>query len=65
MYRRRQNREDPWVSLRDHIAVQHGVNNMVLYGESSFTHHNHLLRAHGGMNVFIGKYSLYYEHKAS
>ena len=41
---------DPWVSIRDHTA---GGGNQMMYGDSSSPDHNQLLRAEGGMEVFI------------
>jgi len=50
MYRRKGNKEDPWVSLRDH-----GTSRTMVYGSASSKSHNDLLQTTGGMNVYIRK----------
>merc|ERR550539_1709923 len=52
MYKRVTNGEDPWVSIENHWPI---ADNQMVYGENSLNHHNQILRAHGGMDVFIRK----------
>lgn len=50
MYRRKGNKEDPWVSLRDH-----GTSRTMVYGSASSKSHNDLLQTTGGNNPFINQ----------
>ena len=52
MYKRPANEEDPWVTIHDHWPI---ASNQMVYGEISSNGHNQILRAHGGMDVFIRK----------
>jgi len=52
-YRRKGNKEDPWISLTDHVsAIKQGN---ILYGESLYghSHAKNILPIHQGANVFI------------
>ena len=46
MYKRSYLDEDPYVNIGDHPID-------VMYAEVSYPHHNQLVKAHGGMDVFI------------
>jgi len=52
-YRRANNREDPWITLRDHsTSVKEGE---VLYGENNFgnIHASNVLPVHNGADVYV------------
>ena len=52
MYNRKPNKEDPWISLKDHfVSIKEGS---ILYGENSYRGaHNKAQNAHDGLDVYI------------
>ena len=57
-YRRKENREDPWISLTDHdTAIGEGN---IIYAENNLTreHMTTILQEHKGANVFIRIYGI-------
>ena len=52
MYKRAEFGQDPWVSIHNYFPTE---DNQMVYGEISSNGHNQILRAHGGMDVFVRK----------
>jgi len=52
MYNRKPNKEDPWISLKDHsTSIKEGS---ILYGENNYNgQHTKALNAHDGIDVYI------------
>jgi hypothetical protein len=51
MYRRGGNKEDPWISLKDHFTAS--KEGLIVYGENNYAGHNKGISAHGGGDVYI------------
>jgi hypothetical protein len=51
MYHRSPNKEDPWISLKDHFTAS--KEGLIVYGENSYGGHLKAISAHDGADVYI------------